>query len=434
MTLVLILVGYPVSLLVAWLRPHDKGGREDAVNPKAMPTDKPSIAVLTLKNLSEDKQRDYFAQGMTEDLVAGLSRSRHFLVKSRTSSVPNAAEEVDLVSLGKNLGVKYLVDGSVRPMGDRVRISVRLSETERGSSLWAERYDRPIDQLFEIQDEVIAEITSVIGSTVTRAESTRAASLTPSSLSAWEAVQRASFYRGADGNSEEQTNQSIDELRRAVDEDPGYAYAHSMLAWILSYRALNGLSDTPGQDYDEASEHLQKGLALAADDAFNLSICGGAVGYLGDYEKSIELCNKALAVDPNYSDAFFNLSSAYQHLERFEEAHQALDKVVRMAPHGPMSRYYDWYRANILVAEGRYEEAEPFIRATIDKAPSYTSPYLYLVGVLSEQGRLDEAENIFKQVTAVNPRLSAERFRARRESQQHTAPGRKFLLEMWRRG
>ena len=99
-----------------------------------------------------------------------------------------------------------------------------------------------------------------------------------------------------------------------------------------------------------------------------------------------------------------------------------------------MSRYYDWYRANILAAEGRFKEAEPFIRSTIDKAPSYTSPYLYLVGVLAEQGRLDEAEEVFKQVRALNPKLSVERFRRRREPQQLASPGRKFLGQMWSRG
>jgi adenylate cyclase len=372
---------------------------------------KPSVAVLPFRNISGEKGNDYLAEGMTEDLITGLSLGRHLSVKSRSSTFGLKDEASDVGQLGRDLGVGYVVEGSIRPVAGNVRITVQLITASTGDSLWAERFDRPADKLFDIQDEVIAGITSTLGANIAKAESLRASSLTPHTLSAWEAVQRASFYRGAEGNSEEETNQSIEELRSAVENEPDYAYAHSMLAWILHYRAINGLSDNPGADFREAAPHLKKGLSLAPDDPFNLSICGGAFGYVGEFEKAEQLCQRALAIDPHFADAYFNLGSIYTLTGRFEEADAALDRVEEMAPKGPMSRYYDWYRSMVRASEGQFEEAARLQRATIDRSPSYTTPYLHLAISLAELGRSTEASETLGRVLEVNPRLTPDRAR-----------------------
>lgn len=187
------------------------------------------------------------------------------------------------------------------------------------------------------------------------------------------------------------------------------------------------------RDSAEAKSHLQTGLALAPDDAFNLNICGGAVSYLGDYDKCTQLCNQALELDPNFADAYFNLALAYYNTGKFKEAHEAheaLDRVEQMAPNDAMCRYYDWYRANLLAWEERYEEAEPLTRAAIDKAPSYNSPYLLLAGILAEMGRRAEAKEALIQALTINPRLSLDRYAKRHPNQQIRVPRRRHIARL----
>lgn len=413
--IVLLAVGFPMALILAWAQ---ESKAPETLPSKPPTTDaehsrthlgKPSIAVLPFVNMSDEKEKEYFADGMTEDIITGLSLSKHLSVKSRTSTFTYKGQSPDIRRVGQDLDATYVVEGSVRPIGDRVRITVQLITADTGDHLWAEKYDRPASQLFEIQDDVIASITSAVGAVLKKEESLRASRLTPNSLSAWQAVQRASFYRGADGNSEEETNKSIEELRTATQADPDYAYAHSMLAWILNYRGLNGLTDNPVADFQEAQEHLQKGLSLATDDPFNLNICGGAFGYVGQFAKAEELSVRALEIDPNYADVYFNLGSIYSYMGRFEEAEQALDRVENMAPSGPMSRYYKWYRGSLRSLEGQHAEAAELIRTTIDQAPSYASPYFYLAISLDALGRRQEATETIARALKMNPNLTLKR-------------------------
>ena len=154
---------------------------------------------------------------------------------------------------------------------------------------------------------------------------------------------------------------------------------------------------------------MQKGLALAGDDPFNLNLCAGAFGYLGQVEKAEELCNRALAIDPNFADVYFNLAQVYSAAGRFEKAEKALDRVEETAPGGPISRYYDWYRSMLRSWQGQHEAAEQLQRSTIDQTPSYTSPYVYLAIFLAEQGKNSEAAQVLDRVLTINPNLTVER-------------------------
>lgn len=351
---------------------------------------KPTVVVLPFSNLSDDVEKAFFAEGITEDLVMDLSRGRYLSVKT-TYEKDQGSDAL------------YVVKGSVRSMANRIRINVQLTNASTDETLWAERFDRRADELFEVQDEVTASITSALGAQVSKAESVRAAGLHPKALSAWEAVQRASFYRGAAGNSEEETNHSIEELRRATVAAPEYAYAHSMLAWILNYRALNVLTDYPEADYAEAQPHLEKGLSLAENDPFNLNICGGALSYIGEYDRAERLCERALSIDPNFVDAFFNLASIYTYTDRHDLADETLDRVERLAPNGPMSRYYDYYRSMLRLFQGHLDEAASLLRSTIEQAPDYPAPYLHLAVTYAEQGMMKEAADVLVRLKALSP-------------------------------
>ncbi len=412
-----LVIGFPVAIVYAWFRKEPVEANADSAAERMPSGDqvsigsglRPSVAVLPFVNLSDDNEKEYFADGMTEDIIMGLTAGRHIAVKSRSSTFAYKGQSVDIRDVAEQLGVAYVVEGTVRSLGDRLRITVQLLGAERGDHLWAEKFDREASEIFEIQDEVIASITSAVGATLARTESQRAARVQPHSLSAWQAVQRGSFYRGASGNSESETNGSIEELRAATQSEPDYAYAHSMLAWMLHYRAINGLTDDPAADIDEAREHLTRGLSLAPDDPFNLNICGGAFTYIGEAARAEELCDRALAIDPNYADVYFNLGMIYVLLGRLEEARVAFDTVERMAPEGPISRYYEWYRSHIPMHMGDYAAAEALVRIAIDKAPAYTTPYLHLIIILVELGRTDEAKEVAGRVLAINPHLKNRR-------------------------
>lgn len=373
-------------------------------------SEKPSIAVLPFLNMSDDKNKEYFADGMTEDLITGLSVGKHLAVKSRTSTFAYKGKSQDIRKVGKELHAKYVVEGSIRPMEDRVRITVQLILAETGDHLWANKYDRPAGELFDIQDDVLSSITSSLGANISRAESFQASSRKPKTLGAWEAVQRAPFFRDIDGNSVEVINESIEELRRATADEPDYAYAHSMLAWLLFMRAINGLSDDRSRDIADGLENLHRGMSLGGDDPYNLYLSASALGYAGQLERSIQLCFRALELDPNFGDVDFALAHAYTFLKRFEEAEAALDRVEKRAAQGSISRYYQWYRGILRFHEQRYEECEQLCRLTIEKAPNYTTPYMFLAFALDAQGRTGAARHVAQRALAINPKLRIQDF------------------------
>ena len=377
------------------------------------------LAVLPFLNLSDDTEKEYFADGMTEDIIAGLSIGRHLAVKSRSTTFAYKTQARDAREIGKALNVKYVVDGSVRPVGERVRITVQLVEAASGDQVWAEKYDQPSAELFEIQDDVIANITTAVGANISRVESTQATRQIPTSLSAWEAVQRAPFFRDIDGNSAEAINQSIEELRHAVVEAPTYAYAHSMLAWLLYMRVINSLSHDPDSDIGDAKKHLAEGMSLGDRDPYNMNLCAAAFGYGGEFERSLELCDRALEIDPNFADVYFTKSYAYMFSNRFEEAEAALDIAEKRAPDGQISRYYGWYRALLRLREGRFPETETLARRTLAMAPRYTTVHYVLAVALAGQGKVDEAKAVVAEALQINPDIAGPQFMHRVDCLPH---------------
>lgn len=442
--LVLLALGFPLVLILAWAQESkapSAESREDTIAASEGDGDQPgsgdipSVAVLPMVNMSDDREKEFFADGMTEDIITGLSKSKHISVISRTSTFGYKGQSPDVRTVAEELSVRYVVEGSVRSVADRVRITVQLIDATSGSHVWAENYDRPAEQLFEIQDDVIAAITSSLGSGLKRAEAERMRNLKPQTLSAWQAVQQANLILiSFDGKMVSNNWPGIAELRRTCQEEPNYAYAHSLLAWALSNMIVNGYSDHISSDYREAMEHLESALSLASDDPLNLHYCAYAMAFMGRHKDSLGLCKRVLELDPNYIDVYITLGIAYAYLGQYEDAHAAFDNVEKLAPMGLHFQVYPWHRANLLSLEGRHEDAIVELRKVIQQWPHYASPYYFLAIAMVELGRKDEARQAIVKALEIYPDHSLSRIQVYLQAHPDPEEGKRrfqILVDLW---
>lgn len=270
--------------------------------PLALP-DKPSIAVLPFDNISGDPEEAYFADGIAEDLITALSRTSSLFVIARNSSFAFRQAKHDIRTIGSRLGVRYVVDGSVRKAGSRVRLTAQLIEAASGSQLWADRFDGALDQIFELQDQIIASVIGAIAPKLRAVEIARAARKRPDSLDAYDLVLRSLPLQAA--MTKASLDEAIDLLDRAVALSPDYAEALAFGAWCRSLRPSNGYSSDPARDLREAAELA--GEALRADRGSPVVLrCAGFVVLFTerDYPLAWDLIDRSLSIDPNSANAW----------------------------------------------------------------------------------------------------------------------------------
>ena len=270
--------------------------------------DKPSIAVLPFKNMSGDAEQSYLSDGITEDIITELSRFHRLSIISAASS-SRYRDTADTLGEARNPGAQYLVDGSVRRLGSRLRITSKLSDATTGSQLWAERFDRDIEQIFAVQDEIVQRLVSTIVGRVQTAGAERARRKLPTSLGAYECVQRAKAYQIGDPDAEAEARRLYE---RAIELDPGYALAHSHLAHMLSLAWLRDESDSD-ELLDQAFELSKHSVALDA----NEPNCQNTLGWVHLYRRSFDLAEqyyrRALELNPNDAEqvAYMGVLHAY---------------------------------------------------------------------------------------------------------------------------
>ncbi|MEM7728298.1 MAG: tetratricopeptide repeat protein [Pseudomonadota bacterium] len=419
--LVLVLLGlaFPLALLLAWAQAiketPDRPGVTDAKHESDVvaqpvikkPDDKLSIAVLPFANLSEDKANEYFADGMTEDLLTALSLNRHMSVASRTSSFQFKGKSGDMRQIGQSLGVDYVVEGSVRPMGERVRITAQLIEAETGAHLWAEKYDQPLDALFDVQDDVLRSIIGSLNVHLSVGIAQDHVLNRPSSPTHWQKVQEA-MVRLFTG-SPENHDMAIQILEGVLEVEPDYAYANSVLAFAYLNRMVNGNSKTPFADYKSALPLIEKGLSLSPNDPTNLFYVASAAGYSGQFERAIELARHGLDINPNMIDFYASIAQACTNLGRYEEAERALDHLVVIR--SPLYKAGAiWYRSILRSTELRYAEALPLIRKTIEAFPKYATPRLHMAIAQASLGNREQALETVAKVRKMTPDFNVKAF------------------------
>jgi len=264
--------------------------------------DRPSLAVLPFANLSGDPEQDYFADGMVEEITTALSRVRWFYVIARNSSFTYKGHAVDVKQVGRELGVRYVLEGSVRKAGERVRITAQLVETETGAHVWADRFDGVIENLFDLQDEITASVVGAIEPQLRDAELNRAKRQRPMNPTAYDCFLRgmAKYY----SESREENDSTMGLLRRAIASDPEFAPPYALAATACIHRLGHGWTETPREDRQFGAAAAHAAVRLDAGDPTVLALAGQAIGYLtGEYDLSLSLTDQALALNPNSATA-----------------------------------------------------------------------------------------------------------------------------------
>ena len=369
--------------------------------------DKPSIAVLAFQNLSGDPAQDYFADGVVEDIITGLARIKWLLVIARNSSFTYRGHPVDVKRVGRELGVRYVLEGSVRKIGDRVRINALLVDAETGGHLWAERYDRQLEDIFSLQDEITLSVVGAIEPNLRDAEIERVRRKRPDSFDAYDLVLRAIPHVYA--ATPEEAAKALPFLRQALALEANYAGTHGLLAWchqVLFMRA--GFKD---HDRGSAIHHGQAALAHGRDDADALALGAFVTGLVEhDRARAVEAFERALALSPSSAFALFLGCIVFAYAEEAERAIDWAERALRVSPIDRLAYIPHHAIAIGHFIRGRYEEAAISVRRAVQCNPNLSVTQSWLAAVLAKLGRLDEAKTAARQVLLLQPSFSAHRF------------------------
>ena len=325
-----------------------------ATKPLPLP-DKPSIAVLPFDNMSLDPDQGFFADGIAEDIITALSKFRWFFVIDRNSSFTYKGKSVDVKQVAEELGVRYVLEGSVRKAGSRVRISAQLIDAATGNHVWAERYDRELADIFELQDEMTATIVGAIEPELGGAERARAKRKPPDNLDAWDRYQRGlwHFWR----YTREDTDEAERLFQSAIDLDPGFGPAYAGVAYLLIFHVVYGWTDTPDQTLGRALRAGQLAVSTDDKDPFAHFALGRVLTMQGDFEAAIAELEKAIDLNPNLALAYYGLGFALTWSGRAREALPHFHKAIRQSPHDPALWTFETMTGFAHIQLGEYAEA-----------------------------------------------------------------------------
>ena len=366
--------------------------------------DKPSIAVLPFLNMSGDPEQEYFADGIVEDILTGLSRLRWLFVIARNSSFSYKGHNVDVRQVGRELGVRYVLEGSVRRGGKSIRITGQLIEAETGNHLWAERYDRALDDVFAIQDEITESVIGCIQPEVYAAEHDRLKRKPPQSLDAWESFIRGMFLYSQ--HSDAGTKDALNMLERAIELDPYYAQAHGLRAVCLAWRAIQGWENRDTA-FAEAAEGADRAVACDPEEPWAYLAHGFiAVGNRRDSE-AVSAFSRAIDASPNFAYAHGLLGAAHAFGGRPDQAIECIDRGVRLSPRDIFGDEYALYYAFVHFQVGRYGEAASAAHRAIQQRPGHPVSYIMAAASYGLAGETDKAKRAITQLTNLVPNISA---------------------------
>ena len=379
------------------------GGGATEAPALALP-DKPSIAVLPFENLSGDLEQEYFADGIVEDIITGLSRIKWLFVIARNSTFTYKGRPVDVKQVGRELGVRYVLEGSVRKAADRVRITGQLIDAATGAHVWAERYDRRLEDIFALQDEITLSVVGAIEPSLRDAEIERVKRKRPDSLDAYDLVLRAIPHVYV--AMPEEAAKALPILEKALALEPSYAGAHGLLAWcheILFVRS--GLKE---ENRLAAIRHARAAITDGRDDATALALGAFVTGMVEhDRVTAIEAFERALALSPSSAFTLFLGSGVLAYAGEAERAIEWAERALRISPNDRLAYVPQHIKALAHFLRGRYEEAANHARRAVQANPRFSVSHCVLAAALAELGRREEAKAVAMQVLALEPSFSS---------------------------
>jgi adenylate cyclase len=372
---------------------------EGSAPPRALP-DKPSIAVLPFANMSGDPEQEYFADGMVEEIITALSRIRWLFVIARNSSFTYKGQAVDVKQVGHELGVRYVLEGSVRKAGGRVRITGQLIDATTGAHLWADRFDGSLEDVFDLQDKVASSVAGVIEPALQAAETARSAGRPTADLTAYDLYLRGYAMALSSGR---QIREALRLLEQAIARDP---HCGPALAWAAncSFRLLaDGRSEDRTADQLKAADFARRALEMAGDDPGILANAAQALAYLGeDIDAMIGLVDRALALNPNFARGWAISGNLRLWAGHPEIAIEHTEASLRLSPRARVGTpLYHLGAAHFF--SRRFEEALPKLLLAVQEEPNFLQPYRFLAACYAHMGRLNEARETFRRLQAITP-------------------------------
>jgi adenylate cyclase len=375
-------------------------GRVGAAPALALP-DKPSIAVLPFQNISGDPEQEYFADGMVEEIITALSRIRWLFVIARNSSFTYKGQAVDVKRVGRELGVRYVLEGSVRKGGGRVRITAQLIEAETGAHLWADHFDGSLEDVFELQDQVAISVAGVIEPALQAAEARLSADRPTDDLTAYDLYLRAlpNFASAA----QERVRGALDLLEQAIARDPLYGPALALAAMCTQQLHANSLTDSSGATRRQGIDYARQALGVADSDPFVLASAALVFAHFGeDIEAAMALMDRALAANPGFAYGWLWSGLLRLYAGQPDTAIEHVERSLRLNPReriaAPLTAIGSAY-----FFKREFDTAVAKLQASIQERPGFAMSYRMLAACYAQMGRLDEAREVVERLRLLTP-------------------------------
>ncbi len=380
------------------------------VTPPAKPTlelpNKPSIAVLPFTNMSSDPEQEFLADGITEDIITALSKFRWFFVTARNSTFTYKGQAVDIKRVGEEMGVRYVLEGSLRQGAGRVRVSAQLIEAASGNHIWAERYDRQIEDIFDLQDEITMTIAAAVEPELAAQERGRAVNKPTRDLKAWDLFQRGIAKLWQMERKDIEEGEAY--LRQALKADPDFGRPHGYLAYCHSVDVLCGWSKDEQAVLRRGIAEAKAALAVDQRDAFAHFALGRLYNLGGDHQAAAQETGAALRINPNFAYGYLGLASVYYWLGDGPAVLENADKAIRLSPNDPLMWLFLLYRGHGYDFIGDFDRTiECFEQASRFPRVGHWA-FSKLAAAYYEVGRKEEAAAAFEQARLIEPNLSLE--------------------------
>lgn len=369
------------------------------------PTRKPSIAVLPFVNMSGDPKQDYFSDGITEDIITGLSRVSGLFVIARNSTFTFKNKQATIQQVSRELGARYVLEGSVRKAGKKVRVTAQLADGNSGGQVWADRYDRDVSDIFAVQDELTRQIVSVLAVTLTTGQERQGLRPPPNSMKAYEYILRGRELAWL--HKREIGAEAGRLLARAIWLDPSYAAAYSWLAFVHVIEYVNQWSNQPDESLRMADELAKKAVKLDDTDAQAHFVLGECRLWGGrEHDEAMNHGRQALELDPNYSHAYLLLGHALHYAGRSEESLEPYEHAMRLDPCYP--DLYLHFLAQSYYSLRRYQDAIEALQERLTRNPDTDISHVLLAACYGRLGMVEEARSSWAKALSINPVYSLE--------------------------
>jgi adenylate cyclase len=375
-------------------------------NPIANASGKPSIAVLPFQNMSGDAEQDYFADGITEDLITALAHVRTIFVIARNSTFAYKNQTLDIREVGRDLGARYVLEGSVRKAGNRLRVTAQLIDAGTGNHVWADRYDRVLEDIFALQDEISQTLAARIEPELASAERERARRRPTEDLGAWDLYQRAMWhlYRF----TPEDASKARELFAGAIARDPGFSSAYTGLAYQQLYDVMNGYTDDVDMSLSDAEQNIRKALGFDDKDALARFTLGRLYTLKPDYEAAIGEFERGIALNPGFAQIYHGIGFALAFGGRPEEAIPYFEKAIRLSPQDPHLTSFMAVRAYAYLTMKEYEKAIESADSAIAQPNAMVWPRVFRTSAMGHLQHPRSSESL-EDLLAYMPGLTVSR-------------------------